>query len=1052
MQPASGGSGGARERVLNAMRPVPPPEADTPAAKPPPVAATGEAPVLAARVAAGGLPPVAQRLPETPLVLDGPDGPGVYGGTWLRVATSETDVDVIGWRLSAAGPLRWSPLGDPIVEHVAESVEASADLTTYTVRLRRGHRWSDGHPFTADDVAYWWEHEVHDPAVAPNAPPPWMMHEGKPPAFERVDRRTFRFRFDTPHALFRARLASFGWQAFDAPAHFLRRFHPSLGDPAELDAEAARFGLPSHRALYRHVKSARNPEHPRLWPWVCRSFSSNPPHAFVRNPYYFAVDAAGRQLPYIDQVRFEVRREEQVPLEVAAGKVTMQARHLRFDDVTEYLTRQAEGSLSVRFWPSANGSEWVIQPNQNRRAAGPVGAYKAQLLGTADFRRALSLAIDRPRILEARTRGLTTPSQVSPGPGSPYRNEAAALAYTDFDPERAEALLDGIGFRRPGPGRARRTPDGRPVTFFLDFTAFSGRGPADLVIADWERVGVRAIARQRARSLFAMELRGRQTDFTVWTGESDFFPLVDPRYYVPSSTQSYWAPSWGIWYERGGLHGSAAAAADGRATAPPEGHPARRAMELFDRIGREPDGAQRVRLFHEIQAIAGEEVFTISVGTSPPQVVACDPRLRNVPDQALYGYIYATPGNAKPETFWLETDDGEDAPVDPVVARSLDRITPMPALHAAGGTGGTGDAGGGSGGGWLWVAGGLGLVLLGLRYRFIGRRLLLMVPTLLVLSVLVFAVIEAPPGDFLLSKMIELEEQGDASARDQIEEMRRTFGLDQPKWKQYADWAGLTWFTSFDPADTGLLQGDLGRSMATSQPVNLVVGDRLALTLAISLGTIAFTWVLAIPIGIFSAVKQYSLADYVLTLVGFLGMCIPPFLFALILGALAGVSGLFSAEYAGVPGWSVGKFVDLLKHVWVPVVVLGTGGTAAMIRVMRANLLDELNKPYVVTARAKGVAPMRLLFRYPVRMALNPFISGIGGLFPQLISGGAIVAMVLSLPTVGPLLLEALLLEDMYLAGSLLMVLSVLGIVGTLVSDLLLLWLDPRIRFESGSR
>jgi ABC-type dipeptide/oligopeptide/nickel transport system permease component len=269
---------------------------------------------------------------------------------------------------------------------------------------------------------------------------------------------------------------------------------------------------------------------------------------------------------------------------------------------------------------------------------------------------------------------------------------------------------------------------------------------------------------------------------------------------------------------------------------------------------------------------------------------------------------------------------------------------------------------------------------------------------------------------------------------------------------QYAHWMGLPWFVSFDPADTGLLQGNLGRSMSSGQPVNLVVGDRLLLTVLISLGTIAFTWVLAIPIGIYSAVRQYSVMDYILTFVGFLGMCVPPFLFALVLMALAGVSGLHSAEYAGQPYWDAGKVVDLLKHLWVPIVVLGAGGTAAMIRIMRANLLDELNKPYVTTARAKGVSPLKLLMRYPVRIALNPFISGIGGLFPQLISGGAIVAMVLSLPTIGPLLLEALLLEDMYLAGSMLMILSLLGIVGTLVSDLLLLWLDPRIRFEGGTR
>ena len=285
------------------------------------------------------------------------------------------------------------------------------------------------------------------------------------------------------------------------------------------------------------------------------------------------------------------------------------------------------------------------------------------------------------------------------------------------------------------------------------------------------------------------------------------------------------------------------------------------------------------------------------------------------------------------------------------------------------------------------------------------------------------------------------------------------FHLDESVAMRYFRWMGLVWFTSFEEGDQGLLQGHLGRSMQDGQPlVNDLVGDRILLTFLISLGTILLTWVLAVPIGIYSAVRQYSLGDYTLTLIGFLGMCVPSFLLALLLmyfsSEVMGIkaTGLFSPEYAARPEWTWGKFVDLLKHIWLPVVVLGVGGTAGMIRVMRGNLLDELRKPYVTTARAKGVRPTKLLLKYPVRLALNPFISGIGGIFPALVSGGAIVAMVLSLPTVGPLMLEALMTEDMYLAGSMLMVLSLLGVMGTLVSDLLLLWLDPRIRFEGGGR
>jgi len=333
-----------------------------------------------------------------------------------------------------------------------------------------------------------------------------------------------------------------------------------------------------------------------------------------------------------------------------------------------------------------------------------------------------------------------------------------------------------------------------------------------------------------------------------------------------------------------------------------------------------------------------------------------------------------------------------------------------------------------------------------------------MIPTLLIISVIVFTVIQLPPGDFITSKIIQLKASGDTISEQIINETKEQFYLNKSMPERYLRWMGFYWFTTFDSKDKGLLEGNLGRSMETGKVVNDIIGDRLILTILISLGTILFTWIIAVPIGIYSAVRQYSIGDYILTFLGFIGMCIPAFLLALLMMYFSykffgiNITGLLSPEFAMQPEWNWPKIKDLLQHIWLPVVVLGMGGTAGMIRVMRANLLDELKKPYVVTARAKGVRPIKLLLKYPVRLALNPFISGIGGIFPQLISGGAIVAIVLSLPTVGPLMLTALMTEDMYLAGSMLMVLSLLGVIGTLVSDLLLLILDPRIRMEGGSR
>jgi ABC-type dipeptide/oligopeptide/nickel transport system permease component len=369
-------------------------------------------------------------------------------------------------------------------------------------------------------------------------------------------------------------------------------------------------------------------------------------------------------------------------------------------------------------------------------------------------------------------------------------------------------------------------------------------------------------------------------------------------------------------------------------------------------------------------------------------------------------------------------------------------------------------------GGWLgmvlaWAFGLIvlaGLALISLRHPFILRRLLIMIPTLFIISLVVFAMIQAPPGDFVSSKIVELQSRGEQVDRQELENLRRQFHLDESIPMRYLRWSGLRWFVTWKAEDQGLIQGDLGRSMEYNDSVNRLLGDRILLTAILSLGTIFFTWMVAIPVGVYSAVRQYSIGDQVLTVLVFLGGCIPSFLLALVLVVFSltwtgtAVGGLFSPQYATVQGWNWGKFMDLMAHLWLPVVVLGITGTAGLIRVMRANLLDELKKPYVTTARAKGVRPMKLLVKYPLRLALNPFISGIGGVFPALISGGAILSIVLSLPTIGPLQVQALMNADVTFAGSILMVLSVLGVLGTLVSDLLLLWLDPRIRFEGGSR
>lgn len=324
---------------------------------------------------------------------------------------------------------------------------------------------------------------------------------------------------------------------------------------------------------------------------------------------------------------------------------------------------------------------------------------------------------------------------------------------------------------------------------------------------------------------------------------------------------------------------------------------------------------------------------------------------------------------------------------------------------------------------------------------FILKRLLMMIPTLFVISILVFIIIQLPPGDYLESYIAELQSQGESVDQDKIRFLRQEYGLDKPVYEQYFVWA------------TGLLQGDLGYSFEFELPVREVVGDRMFLTIIISIVTIVFTWIIAFPIGIYSATHQYSWGDYGLSLLGFIGLATPNFLLALLMLYLANVyfgtsiGGLMDPEYIDQP-WSFDKIKSVLEHLWIPVIVIGTSGTAGMIRRLRANLLDELQKQYVTTARAKGMKESKLVRKYPLRMALNFFIADIGSLLPSVISGAEITAVVLSLPTTGPMLLTALQSQDMYLAGSFLMFLALLTVIGVLISDLLLAVTDPRIRLQ----
>lgn len=326
--------------------------------------------------------------------------------------------------------------------------------------------------------------------------------------------------------------------------------------------------------------------------------------------------------------------------------------------------------------------------------------------------------------------------------------------------------------------------------------------------------------------------------------------------------------------------------------------------------------------------------------------------------------------------------------------------------------------------------------------NYVIKRLIYMIPTLIGMSMIAFTIIQLPPGDYLSSMLATMADSGQNIDPAQVDALRRSYGFDDPIWLQYGKWiSGI------------LLRGDFGYSFEWNRPVADLIWERMGSTLALSVASLLFVWAVSLPIGIYSAMRRHSVGDYAFTFLGFIGLAIPNFILALTLMYVSykffgqSVGGLFSPEYVDA-AWSWGKFVDLLGHVWIAVIVIGTSGTAALIRILRANLTDELNKPYVITAKAKGLPEYRAVIKYPVRIALNPFVSAIGWVLPELISGVTITAIVLNLPTAGPLLLRALISQDMYLAGSFILLMGVLTLVGMLISDILLALLDPRIRFN----
>ncbi len=1018
----------------------------------------GESPELKKLADEGKLPPVEERVGPEPAVYRGFAGTGSYGGDWWRVAEDIDTVRVcLQYELNDNTLVRFSPYGDPIRPHLAKEVTSSDDFKIWTVRLRKGVKWSDGIPFTADDIYWWWNSVQKDEDVG--YVPETMKVNGKAGEIEKIDELTLRYVFPEPNPGWLYMQASAAGSLFmPGPRHYLEQFHPKLGNQ-ELIGRLARAQMITPKQLFNDMKHPLNPECPKMSPWIFRTYSSNGPWTAVRNPYYFAVDEQGNQLPYIDRLVFRQISGLLQGKAVTDGMISF-GWSFQNMDYSSLMSMRKNGGYEVLHWAPKKSGSICISPNRHLpvNPSDSTGAERAKLLADKEFRRALSISINRQQIIQIELKGIGTPSSIGPGPSSLWYDPEHLKANAEYNPEEAGRILDSLGLSKRDSDGYRLLPDGSPL--ILTMIARPGTtGPIQFIIDDWKDVGLKVLLREKPHRLFLISQK--YSDLAMIGEGSD----------SSAGWEALGAGLWD-WYYKGGMYGSQ------ESKSPDIDQPTAvelEAMKLGQKAANTLDTDEKIRCAREVMRIARENVWVINISTPMPVTSIVKDGLKGVPSLLLADFMLNTPNNGLPEA-WYWKDPGtingdQKASAQYLADRNLQiRNEILNAVPRPNSLSSQKTVSSASTSFSTTIANIIRISLIGIavllailitmKNPFVLKRILIMVPTLGIISVIVYTGVQLPPGNYLNTVIDNLERQGmKEQAQKEIKELKEMYHLDDGKVKNYFRWSGLLWFTTFKETDKGILQGNLGRSMSNNGAfVTDILGDRLLLTVCIAFGTMVLTWIIAIPIGVYSAVRQYSIADYVLTIGGFIGMCIPSFILALVLMLLAKeifgltIMGLFSSQYGMQPYWDLPKVLDLLKHIWLPIVIVGAGGTAGMIRFMRANLLDELRKPYVTTAKAKGVRPIKLLFKYPFRLALNPFISGIGHIFPGLVSGAAIVDIILSLPTTGPLLLNAVMLDDTYMAGSLLLCLSALSVFGILVSDLLLMLVDPRIRMGGGSR
>ena len=605
-----------------------------------------ETPSLAERVAGGELPPVEHRLPERPSVAPlaaGGLSPGRHGGELRLLMGRAKDV-----RLMVVYGYARLVGYDRDYRHVPDLLEGVdvEEGRIFTLRLRPGHRWSDGHPFTAEDFRYYWEDIATNESLAPFGPPRPYLVEGEPPRFEVLDEHAVRYTWSRPNPFFLPALAGARPEPLCAPAHYLRAFHDRYTPVDELEKRAEEEGKRNwaavHTSRFRPYKNT-NPDLPTLQPWISTTAPPSQRYVFVRNPWYHRVDANGRQLPYIDRVVMNIVAGRLVPAKTGAGEADLQARHLTFADYTFLKQNEKRNAKLVRLWETTRGAHVALYPNLNAEDPG-----WRTLLHDVRFRRALSLAIDRHEINQVVYFGLAVEGNDTVHAKGPLYREEYRTRWARYDLDAANALLDEIGLTQRNDEGIRLMPDGRPLEIVVE-TAGEDTEQTDvleLVGWTWKEAGIKLFSKPLQREVFRNRIASGRTVVSVWGGIENGLPLPDmsPRELAPTSQDQYQWPRWGQHYETEGESGE-----------PPALAPARELAELSRRWLSAPDTDARGAIWERMLEIRADNAFSIGIVSGVPQPVVVDARLRNVPETGIYNWDPGAHfGIYRPDTFWFE--------------------------------------------------------------------------------------------------------------------------------------------------------------------------------------------------------------------------------------------------------------------------------------------------------------------------------------------------------------------------------------------------------------